>query len=75
MYIQVFIVTLVNPQDGAEIGDLNSVTVTINRNDDVNGVFSFDSVLVSKLVYTNYMYETLILTHLLLHSLPYSHTY
>lgn len=39
-----------NPQDGAAIGDLNSVTVTINKNDDVNGVFSFDSVLVSYLV-------------------------
>ena len=36
-----------NPQDGAAIGDMNIVTVTINRNDDVNGVFSFDSVLVS----------------------------
>ena len=44
-----FIISLVNPQDGAEIGDLNSVTVTINKNDDINGVFSFDmdSVLVS----------------------------
>ena len=36
-----------NPQDGAAIGDMNTVNVTINRNDDVNGVFSFDSVLVS----------------------------
>lgn len=44
-----FIVSLVNPQDGAAIGDLNSVTVTINKNDDINGLFSFDmeSVLVS----------------------------
>lgn len=47
--LQSFIVSLVNPQDGAAVGDLNSVTITINKNDDINGVFSFDmdSVLVS----------------------------
>ena len=43
-------VSLVNPQDGAAIGDMDSVAITINENDDINGVFSFDSVLVS----TNY---------------------
>ena len=47
--LQSFVVSLVNPQDGVVIGDMSSVTVTINRNDDINGVFIFDmdSVLVS----------------------------
>ena len=38
------------------MGDQSSVTVTISRNDDINGVFSFDmdSVLVSQT--TNYSY-------------------
>ena len=47
--LQYFIVSLVDPQDGAVIGGLNTVTITIRRNDDINGVFSFsmDSVLVS----------------------------
>ena len=40
-------VSLVNPQAGAAIGDMDSVAITINENDDINGVFSFDSVLVS----------------------------
>ena len=43
-----------NPQDGAAIGDMNSVVVTINRNDDVNGAFSFDSVLVSHNTQTDF---------------------
>ena len=48
-FLQSFVVSLVNPQDGVVIGDMSSVTVTINRNDDINGVFIFDmdSVLVS----------------------------
>ena len=50
---QSFVISLVNPQDGAAIGDMNSVVVTINRNDDVNGAFSFDSVLVSHNTRTN----------------------
>ena len=48
-FLQYFVVSLVNPKDGAAIGDMDSVTITINKNDDINGVFSFDmdSVLVS----------------------------
>ena len=53
---QSFVISLANPQNGAAVGDQNSVTVTITRNDDINGVFSFDmdSVLVSRA--TNYSY-------------------
>ena len=47
--VQSFVVSLVNPRDGAVIGDMNSVVVTINKNDDINGVFSFENVLVSYL--------------------------
>ena len=40
-------ISLVNPQDGVAIGDMDSVTVVINKNDDINGIFFFESVLVS----------------------------
>ena len=45
--LQTFVISLVSPRAGAAIDDQDTVTVTINRNDDINGVFSFDSVLVS----------------------------
>lgn len=53
--VQSFMVSLVNPRDGAVIGDMNSVIVTINKNDDINGVFSFENVLVSYLEVVYYV--------------------
>jgi G-protein coupled receptor 98 len=46
---ETFRVVLRNGTGGAEIGTSSSVTVTITRNDDINGVFSFgdSSLLVS----------------------------
>lgn len=48
---ETFQVVLMNPMNGAEIGTLSSVAVTILGNDDINGVFFFgDSSLLVSLV-------------------------